>query len=269
MTLPISAIIVVKNGEKTLADCLKSVQSNNVAEIIIIDGKSTDATLTIARQFTDRIYSDDGKGVSFAHQLGLENAIQPFVAFIDADILLPNGTLAAMLGELKARGLANIQALLIPLKPSTYWERADERHNIIRQSHNIGGLSACVLDKEIAMKLGFDPAIRIAGDDIDFLYRLKKAGYKAGISSIAVTHEHRTGFRNLVRQRFWYGRAKPALIRKHGPWKGELWAPAVMAYWLVFSVIRGRLNLIPYTLVSGLADSAGMVKGMFELWRSG
>jgi hypothetical protein len=38
-----------------------------------------------------------------------------------------------------------------------------------------------------------------------------------------------------------------------------------MAYWLAFCIGKGRFNLLPYILVSGLADSAGMVKGMFEL----
>jgi glycosyltransferase involved in cell wall biosynthesis len=263
--LAVSAVIVVKNAEKTIKDCLESVRRNNLAEIVIVDGRSTDRTLEIARAYTERIYSDEGKGVSFAHQLGLERAAQQYVAFIDADIVLPDGALATMLEELKTGGFADMQARLIPLKSGTYWERAQDEQIRSRQSRVPGGLSACVLDKEVALKIGFDPAIRIAGDDIDFLYRLKSSGYKAGISVVAVTHEHRTDFRGLVRQKFWYGRAKPALMLKHGPWRGELWALAVMAYWLAFYTLRGKLHLIPYVLVSGLADSAGMVRGLFEL----
>lgn len=264
-TLPLSAIIVVKNGEKTLDACLKSVRSNNPAEIIIIDGNSTDATLTIARRYTERIYSDEGKGVSFAHQLGLEKAVQPYITFVDADIMLPDGALATMLDELNTMGCANIQATLIPLPPSTYWERADEQHNKIRQLQNAGGLSACILVKDTALIVGFDPSIRIAGDDVDFLFRLKSGGHKIGASSVKAVHANRAVFKTLVRQKFWYGRAKPALMRKHGPWRGELWAPAVMAYWLAVYTLKGKLHLIPYVLVSGLADSAGMVKGLFEL----
>ena len=263
--LPVSAVIVAKNAAKTIENCLASVRANHPVEIIVVDGKSTDGTLEIARAYTERIYSDEGQGVSVAHQLGLEQATQPYIAYIDADIMLPDGALEAMLKELKAGGFANMQARVVPLKLETYWERAQDEQIRSRQSRVPGGLGACVMDKDAALKIGFDPAIRIAGDDMDFLYRLKSAGYKAGISSVTVTHEHRTGFKGLVRQRFWYGRGKPALIRKHGPWKGDLWAPAVMAYWLALCIVKGKPNLIPYTLVCGLADSAGMVKGLFEL----
>ncbi len=263
--LPLSAIIVVKNGAKTLADCLESVRRNNPAEIIIIDGMSSDSTLEIARAFTQRIFSDEGKGVSFAHQLGLEHARQPYISYIDADIILPDNALKTMLEELKTGGFANMQARLDPVKSQTYWEKAQDWHLKTGQSRNRGGLSAAILDKGIALKIGFDAEIRIAGDDVDFLYRLKKAGYKIETSSVSVTHVHRDGFKSLTRQRFWYGRAKPPLIKKHGPWKAGLWAPLVSCYWLAMAAIKFRFDLIPYFLVIGLADTAGMIKGSFEL----
>ncbi len=265
--LPLSAIIAVKNGGKTLEDCLESVRRNNPAEIIIIDGMSTDSTLEIARAFTQRIFSDGGEGVSFAHQLGLEQATQTYIAFIDADIILPDGALKTMLEELKTGGFANMQARLAPVKSQTYWEKAQDWHLKSSQSRTSGGLSAAILDKSIALKIGFDPEIRIAGDDVDFLYRLKKAGYKIGTSPVCVTHVHREGFKSLTKQRFWYGRAKPALIKKHGPWKAGLWAPLVTGYWLAKAVIKLKFKLIPYFMIIGLADTAGMIKGSFELWQ--
>ncbi len=262
--LPISAIVVVKNGEKTLVDCLKSLQRNNPAEIIVIDGKSTDRTLEIARAYTERLYSDDGKGVSFAHQPGLEQASQSYIAFIDADILLPEGALETMLDELKVGNYTNLQAQVRNTSQDSYFARGAETHVRMILNRIQGGLSACVMDKKSALKTGFDPSIYLAGDDIDFMYRLKRAGYKVGISSVVAEHEHQADFRSFVRQKFWYGRSKPALIRKHGPWKGDLWAPAVMAYWLGFCLIRGKLNLIPFFLVGGVVETAGMAKGFFE-----
>jgi glycosyltransferase involved in cell wall biosynthesis len=241
------------------------VRRNNPAEIIIIDGRSTDGTLEIARAFTQRIFSDEGRGVSFAHQLGLEQAEQPYIAFIDADIILPDNALETMLEELQTGGFANLQARLNPVKSRTYWEKAQDWHLKSSLSRNSGGLSAAILDKSIAAKIGFDPEIRIAGDDVDFLYRMSKAGYKIGNSFVSVTHVHRDRFKSLTRQRFWYGRAKPPLIKKHGPWKAGLWAPLVSCYWLARAVIKFRFDLIPYFLVIGLADTAGMIKGSFEL----
>jgi glycosyltransferase involved in cell wall biosynthesis len=266
-TIPITCIVLARNAEKTLRSCLESVLRNNPTEIIVVDGMSRDRTKEIAKAFTNTIISDEGQGVSAAHQLGLEKAGQSFISFIDADIVLPDGALETMLAELKSTGFANLQARLVPQTAETYWQRAQDAQIRARQARTPGGLAACVIPTDVARKVGFDAGIYIAGDDLDFLYRLKRAGYKAGISTVNVAHKHRVGFQDLVRQKFWYGRAKPALIRKHGPFKGELWAPAVMAYWLAVYIIKGRWNLIPYVLVSGIADSAGMVKGVFELHR--
>jgi len=47
--LPISVIIVAKNAESTIEECLDSVRRNNPAEIIVVDGLSTDKTVSLSR----------------------------------------------------------------------------------------------------------------------------------------------------------------------------------------------------------------------------
>lgn len=54
-TIPCSVQILTLNSAKTLEKCLESVK--DFAEIIILDGNSTDNTLDIAKQYTDKIYS--------------------------------------------------------------------------------------------------------------------------------------------------------------------------------------------------------------------
>lgn len=56
--LPISVVIAAKNAERTIKECLDSVQRNNPAEIIIVYGVSTDRTVEIAQRYTNRIYFD-------------------------------------------------------------------------------------------------------------------------------------------------------------------------------------------------------------------
>ena len=51
----ISLCMIVKNEEKTLARCLNSVY-DLVDEIIIVDTGSSDRTVEIAAQFTEKIY---------------------------------------------------------------------------------------------------------------------------------------------------------------------------------------------------------------------
>ena len=51
----LSLCMIVKNEEFFLADCLSQAR-DHVDEIILVDTGSTDATQTIARQFTDKVY---------------------------------------------------------------------------------------------------------------------------------------------------------------------------------------------------------------------
>ena len=51
---PVSAIVITKNESDAIADALKSLSW--AGEIIVVDAESTDDTVAIARQFTDRVY---------------------------------------------------------------------------------------------------------------------------------------------------------------------------------------------------------------------
>ena len=86
--LPISVIIVAKNAEATIAECMSAVQKNKPFEIIVIDGNSTDRTIEISRRYTERIYSDEDKGLGYARQLGAEMANQEYIAYVDSYVIL-------------------------------------------------------------------------------------------------------------------------------------------------------------------------------------
>ena len=53
--LPLSVVIIAKNEEKNIVDCLASVYGW-AGEIVIVDDESTDNTVEIARKYTDRIF---------------------------------------------------------------------------------------------------------------------------------------------------------------------------------------------------------------------
>jgi glycosyltransferase involved in cell wall biosynthesis len=263
--LPISVIIPTRNVEKTLEECLVSVQKNNPTEIIIVDGLSADLTLKIARKYTQLIYSDDGKGASFAHQLGVEKATQPYIAYVDADIVLQEGSLGSLLNELIGTQYASMAAAIIPASINTYWERAiDWNAKLLRARRKTGGLQATVLRKDIVLKYGFDSNI-IYGDDLDFITRVQRDGHKLGISSVSVYHHHRAHLRDMYKARRNQSRAIPRLIKKYGFWHPRFWPPLVTAYWICVCIIKGKPNYIPYFIVNGVAQTAGMIKGFFEL----
>jgi len=80
----ISAVVLTKNEEKNLQECLESVKW--VDEIIVIDDNSTDKTVEIAKSLKAKVFSHPLNN-NFAEQrnFGLERAKGEWVLFVDAD----------------------------------------------------------------------------------------------------------------------------------------------------------------------------------------
>ncbi|MFH1239386.1 MAG: glycosyltransferase family 2 protein, partial [bacterium] len=79
----ISACIITKNEENDIRDCLESITWAD--EIILVDDGSTDKTLEIARQFTDKIYQQAWLGYGKQKQLAVDKASGEWILSIDAD----------------------------------------------------------------------------------------------------------------------------------------------------------------------------------------
>ncbi len=80
----ISAIIIVKNEEKMLPSCLKTLLW--VDEILVIDTGSTDKTIKIAKKHGARVVEyTNGKSFSDWRNCGLKEAKGNWVFYIDAD----------------------------------------------------------------------------------------------------------------------------------------------------------------------------------------
>jgi len=80
---PVSVVIIAKNEEKRLEDCLKSAAW--AREIIVIDDMSTDRTVKIAGFYTDKIYQRAMDIEGRHRNFGYDKASQPWVLSLDAD----------------------------------------------------------------------------------------------------------------------------------------------------------------------------------------
>src|SRR3989338_3362872 len=84
MKLPISVIIITKNEEEMLGDCLNTVFPH-VNEIIVVDGQSQDKTVAIAKHFTKKIIVGKFETFKEKREMGLQVAKEPWILFLDAD----------------------------------------------------------------------------------------------------------------------------------------------------------------------------------------
>lgn len=101
MTQPIiSLVIPTYNSEKTIIKTLTSINQvltvPNIFEIVIIDDGSTDNTLSLIHEFTDKssitidVHSNPHQGVSQSRNNGIKISNGQYIMFIDSDDILLN-----------------------------------------------------------------------------------------------------------------------------------------------------------------------------------
>ncbi len=79
----LTVIVPTFNEEENLQECLESVSWAD--EIMVVDSGSTDATLEIARQFTDRILVHEYINSATQKNWAIPQATHPWVMIVDSD----------------------------------------------------------------------------------------------------------------------------------------------------------------------------------------
>jgi (heptosyl)LPS beta-1,4-glucosyltransferase len=80
---PVTATVITKNEADAIADALRSVAWAD--EIIVVDAESTDATVAIARQFTDRVTTRAWTGYVDQKNHAASLAAHDWIFSLDAD----------------------------------------------------------------------------------------------------------------------------------------------------------------------------------------
>jgi glycosyltransferase involved in cell wall biosynthesis len=203
---PISVVVCTKNEEARLEDCLRSIVANHPDEIIVVDGGSTDRTLEIAAQFTDRILTSEKSNLTLDRQRGIDAAKHDLIAMIDADHRLAPDDLDNLYADLERYGLDIVQSQLSSYQNHGFWDAAEEEswdltHNIPGEKKMIGTAPA-IYRRRVFEHVRFDDKITSAIDDTDFIYRLSKfPEHKIGIGTTRVAQLHFSTF-DTYRRKF-------------------------------------------------------------------
>lgn len=110
--IPVSVVVITKNEEDNIDDCLKSVSWAD--ELIVLDDNSTDNTVALAKKYTDKVSSRkmdiEGRHRNYAYSL----AKNKWVLSLDADERA-SAELETELRELFKNGMKDV-AYSIPIK---------------------------------------------------------------------------------------------------------------------------------------------------------
>jgi glycosyltransferase involved in cell wall biosynthesis len=225
MSIPVSLVIPVFNEQSSLTKLVATIQSQTVqpAEVIIVDGGSTDNTLSLAHQLTAgdsrfRIIEAGRAMPGKGRNIGAQHATQDWLAFTDAGIFLEGDWLEKLIEAAKSNPEAGIiYGNLSPLTRTTFEKCAaiayvpPLRPGEIRTK----SIASYMIKKELWAKAGGFPDYR-AAEDLIFIENAEKTGAPISFAPDAFIHwELRPGFGATYRRfqlyskyNIWAGRAK-------------------------------------------------------------
>lgn len=206
----VSVIMPAKNAGKFIKQSIESIlnQSYQDIELIVINDKSTDDTLSIIKQFDDErisVIEGNSTGISDAFNLGLKHAQGEFFCRCDADDLYPFDRIASQVKWLRD----NPDYIAVCGKYSTIDEKSRHLVQYLRgvQDQNIDDefkllktithFCTFMTHTSILRNIGGCRPFFVTGEDIDLQLRLSMEGkifflaqnfYYYRLHNISITH---------------------------------------------------------------------------------
>ncbi|GAA3664779.1 mycofactocin system glycosyltransferase [Yimella lutea] len=228
-SLDVTVVIPVRDRRTALVRLLAALPA--VGAVIVVDDGSTDADAlrTIAQEWDAQLVRHDvSQGPSAARNSGLRQAVTPYVAFLDSDVVPDAGCLAALARELRDPAVALVapRVLALPVDRPGWVARYEDVHSSLDLGKTPGRVapgtrlsyvpSAALLARRDALGDGFDADMRVA-EDVDLVWRLHRAGWVVRYQPAAmVRHEHRIRLGEWVTRKAFYGTGAAPLALRHG-----------------------------------------------------
>lgn len=304
MMVYLSIVIPVRNEERFIGETLRALSGQDYPkerfELIIVDGRSTDGTRSIVAKFMAdnkdinmRLLDNPGRLSSMARNIGARAAAGKLIGIIDGHVYIPDNQLFVNMERLKevnnALCLARPAPLLVPTMSSgrPFWiavaKKAWLGHS--RGSYIYGDFEGFVdpissgfaYDRAVFERVGFFDETFDAAEDVEFNFRLKKAGIYAYTSTALTIYSYpRETLKALFRQQTRYGEGRARFIRKHteGMTMETFLPMAVLFFFLSLPVVMATRRILPwggmiYAVMMALYWLILVVTGLKEAYAAG
>lgn len=184
----ISFIIPAFNEEKYIGVCIRCIKAEMMEnkdipyEIIVVDNNCTDGTHGKAVQMGAKVVNESRPGVVWARQAGAKTAKYEYLAFVDADSLVPWGWAKQALKSFKDNNVVAVSGPLQYFDVSTslryavigFYYVAEAFHHLVFPMVQGGN----VIIRKVAYDQmnGFDTSVPFWGEDTMTAVRLSKIG---------------------------------------------------------------------------------------------
>ena len=265
----ISVIVPVRDAMPHLEEQLGALAGQQCAEaweVVVADNGSADQSAAVARLWADRhpqirwIDDSERRGAPAARNAGVRAATGGLLAFCDADDVVGDGWLTALVAAL---GHADVAAGIFDFSSLNGRPGGSPIPAAMQQFGFLpAGLSANLAVRRSAFEAvgGFAEDL-LVGEDIDLCWRLQLEGYRFVVESGAVVSKREPAeFRQVFRRASAYGHCGPVLYRRYRPAgaRRDLAGAARSWLWLLVQAPRLATRAGPR---AGWARAAGMRTG--------
>ena len=212
MRASLSFVTIAYNEESNLPGTLASILDQDDLgpfEVVVVNDGSTDCTADVVRDLSRThpqvrlVDLQPNRGRGAARLAGAQAANGDYVAFIDADIVLPKNWLAVCRPHMAEYDA--VSGMAVPDGDVAFlYRRFALDPKVIRNSYPITG-SNCLFRRELLHAVAFDHRLR-EGEDVDLNNRLVSSGYRLHrITDLIVRHEESITFLRSCRWMFQIG----------------------------------------------------------------
>lgn len=225
-----SVIVCTRNGRSRIGACLQAVHgsygANRTYETLVVDDGSTDGTADFVEAHFPwvRLIRLAPSGLSAARNAGAAAASGAIFAFTDDDCVPDREWISRLIPSFIRNDFAAVGGPNLPPPPRN-WQAAvvaaapgAPSHVLLddEEAEHLPGCNLAVTREAFEAVRGFDPQFHTAGDDVDFCWRLRDAGFRLGfVPGAFVWHSRRPTLGAYLRQQLGYGHAERLLLAKH------------------------------------------------------
>lgn len=267
----ISVIVCTYNGAKRVEACLDALTCLEYSdyEVLVVDDGSTDATREIVATYSSvkLISQKANRGLSAARNLGARSANGEILAYTDDDCQPDKEWLFWLARGFRELGCDACGGPNLPPRPMDANEAivnaapGAPSHVLIgdQEAEHLPGCHLAVKREAFEAIGGFNEDFWIAGDDVDFCWRLEEAGFRLGFHGASfVWHRRRTTLWNYGKQQWNYGKAEALLMRDHpnrfsrgggARWQGKVYLGGPLMVDDNSVIYQGKMGSAPYAQV--------------------
>jgi mycofactocin glycosyltransferase len=265
----LSVIIPTKDRREDIAECLDSVFAQEypreLLEVIVIDDGSGDGTGDVVSRYPATLLTNRRTlGQSYCRNLGAGRARGDVLAFLDSDCVADR----AWLRELVTYFRWDLIGAVGGYVDGYFEESALDRYEKAFSSLNMGRYILHAADtnstvyspmcnllvrREVFMETGGIREEMRVGEDVDFCWRLRKAGHgMLYVPRGTVRHKHRNRLMGMLKRRGDYGTSEALLYELHPDKKKTFQVPFPEA--VAFAALIPALlflSVLPLLAVAG------------------